>query len=237
VWGARQLLRVLAFGRKRQSENLAFRGCSRARRSSRSAPVCRAACPRSISGFRTFGFSCLGPHSTYQTESRGIEAGQRPEITKTRNDERPKEFVRCLRTRPVCLCAREPKAPKTCVRKNEKRTCPQRGEGQEADRIHGDVASLVGAGASVAPDSDAGGCSGARSFEVAGRPADLELAVVFGLAVDFIRAVDLALVLEDALPADVESSVESGRLRTMESELMQNRNPVGGGPSLKTCPR
>jgi hypothetical protein len=40
--------------------------------------------PRSISGFRPFGFSRFMEHSLYHDESRGIEGGQRPKITKAR---------------------------------------------------------------------------------------------------------------------------------------------------------
>jgi hypothetical protein len=46
--------------------------------------------------FRVFvlsGFRAQDRTSSYQNESRGIEGGQRPEITKARNDESPKEFV------------------------------------------------------------------------------------------------------------------------------------------------
>jgi hypothetical protein len=56
-----------------------------------SAVACRVKFPRSISGFRTFGFSRLMDHSAFHEESRGIDGGLRPEITKARNDESPKK--------------------------------------------------------------------------------------------------------------------------------------------------
>ena len=55
-----------------------------------SLEMCWVKFPRPISGFRTFGFSRFMEHSSYHDESRGIEGGQRPEITKARNDESPK---------------------------------------------------------------------------------------------------------------------------------------------------
>jgi hypothetical protein len=45
----------------------------------------------SSSPFRTFGFSCARPQSSYQVESRGIEGGQRPELTPARNDDSPRK--------------------------------------------------------------------------------------------------------------------------------------------------
>ena len=52
---------------------------------------CRVKLPRSISGFRTFRFSRSMAHSPYYEESRVIKFGQRPEITKARNDESPQK--------------------------------------------------------------------------------------------------------------------------------------------------
>jgi hypothetical protein len=51
--------------------------------------------PWPVSGLRTFGSSRLVEHRSYHDESRDIEGGQRPEITKAQNDESPKN-VRAL---------------------------------------------------------------------------------------------------------------------------------------------
>src|SRR5262249_4168984 len=63
----------------------------------------------------------------------------------------------------------------------------------------------------------------------AGRLTDAE--PVFALAFDL----DLTFVFD--FVAGLEAAPPSGDLSEMAIELMQKRNPVGGGPSSKTCPR
>jgi hypothetical protein len=55
-----------------------------------SLEMCWVKFPQPISGFRTFGLSRFMEHSSDHEESRGIEGGPRPEITKARNNESPK---------------------------------------------------------------------------------------------------------------------------------------------------